>query len=403
MFYDLRFPSFSIFLLLLISFTTKLQASEDSQVLFKFYDQNLALTIPDGFKYVYELRVEEMALRGLYKDFERRPYQVFLADLQATANTLQLNDWLYAQLIRKSLQALYSTTTDDPDPIVEYSTYFLLAKSGYDVRLTYRDKLLQVNVFTNDILYEIPLIQDNGRQFANISSGVRASNLGRSMYLLDQQPQRDGRAFSFLMNRWPSMLKGNEERTVVFEYRGHTQELKVRYNPGVAALLRDYPLVDEQWYMDAPLSEALQLSLLPQLRKLIQGKSRRESLELLVAFTRSAFVYKDDKIEFGGNKPMVADELFYYPFSDCEDRSALFYSLVKTLLGYPMIVIAYEDHLSIAVAVPGIRGDAVTYNGKVYIFCDPTGPQHSSEIGVVPQGYENQSFEIIGSYQGDLP
>jgi hypothetical protein len=65
-----------------------------------------------------------------------------------------------------------------------------------------------------------------------------------------------------------------------------------------------------------------------------------------------------------------------------------------------MIVIAYEDHLSIAVSAPNLRGDAVTYNGQVFVFCDPTGPQNSSEIGRIPPGYEDQTFEIIGSYTG---
>lgn len=379
-------------------FTVPLQAAASSTVAFDFYDQAVALFVPADFIYTRQVRIEEMALRSLYREFEHRPYQSLLQDLQAKASALELNDWLYGQLVRQALQAIYQKSAGDA--LVEYSTYFLLAKSGYDVRLTYRDKLLHVNVYTTDVLYEIPLIQDGDRQYANISTGVRVENMGRSMYLLDQAPQPDGRAFSFLMNTWPALLQETEPRSVFFQYGGQTRELNISYNPGLARLLKNYPLVDEHWYMDAPLSQALQTSLLPQLQEMLTGKSQRESLELLVAFTRSAFVYKDDKEVFGKNKPMVADELFFYPFSDCEDRSALFYALVKTLLHLPMIVIAYEDHLSIAVAAPEVSGDAVTYNGQVYVFCDPTGPQNSSEIGRIPPGYEDQTFEILGSFTG---
>jgi len=98
---------------------------------------------------------------------------------------------------------------------------------------------------------------------------------------------------------------------------------------------------------------------------------------------------------------MVADELFFYAFSDCEDRSALFFSLVKELLGLPMIVIAYEDHLSIAVSSTGLMGSTIAYNGKRFVFCDPTGPRLSSTIGKIPKGYENQDFKIIGAYNSD--
>ena len=373
-------------------------ASITHRVTFDFYDQKLEISVPEDFIHTRPLRIEEMALRSLFREFERRPYQTLLSDFQAEASALQLNDWLFSQLLRQGLQAIYQKPGGDA--LVEYSTYFLLAKSGYDVRLTYRDKLLHVNVYTTDILYEIPLIQDGNRQYANISSGVRVENMGRSMYLLDQAPQANGKVFSFLMNTWPTLLVDSEPRSVFFQYRGQTQELDVRYNPGLARLLKTYPLVDEHWYMEAPLSDALQTSLIPQLRQLLEGKTQRESLEFLVAFTRSAFAYKDDKEIFGENKPMVADELFFYPFSDCEDRSALFYALVKTLLKLPMIVIAYEDHLSIAVSAPELKGDAVTYNGQVYVFCDPTGPQNSSEIGMIPPGYEDQAFEILGSFTG---
>lgn len=399
MFYS--FPLQYLILLagLLIGVNIPLNATMSSnQVTFDFYDQEITMLVPVDFVYTRQIRMEEMALRSLYREFERRPYQTLLTDLQAKATALQLNDWLFAQLIRQGLQAIYQKPGGEA--IVEYSTYFLLAKSGYDVRLTYRDKFLHVNVYTTDILYEIPLIQDGNRQYANVSTGVRVENMGRSMYLLDQAPQPNGRAFSFLLDTWPNILRESEPRSVFFQYRGQTQELNIRYNPGLAQLLKHYPLVDEHWYMEAPLSDALQASLVPQLRELLAGKTPRESLEFLVAFTRSAFVYKDDKEVFGENKPMVADELFFYPFSDCEDRSALFYALVKSLLKLPMIVIAYEDHLSIAVAAPGLMGDAVTYEGQVYVFCDPTGPQNSSEIGMIPPGYENQTFEILGSYTG---
>ena len=36
--------------------------------------------------------------------------------------------------------------------------------------------------------------------------------------------------------------------------------------------------------------------------------------ELLAAFTRSSFAYKEDKEYFGYSKPMVAEEVFLYPF-----------------------------------------------------------------------------------------
>ena len=96
MFYT--FPLRNFFLgLLLVGMSAPLSATE--LVTFDFYDQKLELYVPDNFVYPYQLRIEEMALRSLYQEFERRPYQSLLTDLQEKASLLQLNDWLFSQLI----------------------------------------------------------------------------------------------------------------------------------------------------------------------------------------------------------------------------------------------------------------------------------------------------------------
>jgi len=366
------------------------------ELVVNFYEQDITLSYQEEMLFKQPVRIEELALRRAFDQLENRPYQMLLATLQARVVEWGLNDWLYGQLIRQCLHRLYGAGTNDP--AVELTTYFLLAKSGFDVRLTYRSKLVQVNVYTLDVLYEIPLIQENNRQYANLSNKEKGTPLNNSMYLLDHRPNPTGKPFSFTVNQWPVFCASTQQRMVAFAYAGENHEVAVTYHTGIARLLQDYPLVDEYWYLDAPLSNGLLQSLVPELNELMAGRSQVDALALLAAFTRSAFNYKDDKQVFGSNKPLVADELFFYPFSDCEDRCALFFALAKVLLDLPMIVIAYDDHLSIAVALEGRVGNTVSYQGANYTFCDPTGPKYSSEIGEIPQGYEGKSFEIIGQY-----
>jgi len=366
------------------------------ELVVNFYEQDITLSYQEEMLFKQPVRIEELALRRAFDQLENRPYQMLLATLQARVVEWGLNDWLYGQLIRQCLHRLYGAGTNDP--AVELTTYFLLAKSGFDVRLTYRSKLVQVNVYTLDVLYEIPLIQENNRQYANLSNKEKGTPLNNSMYLLDHRPNPTGKPFSFTFNQWPVFCASTQQRMVAFAYAGENHEVAVTYHTGIARLLQDYPLVDEYWYLDAPLSNGLLQSLVPELNELMAGRSQVDALALLAAFTRSAFNYKDDKQVFGSNKPLVADELFFYPFSDCEDRCALFFALAKVLLDLPMIVIAYDDHLSIAVALEGRVGNTVSYQGANYTFCDPTGPKYSSEIGEIPQGYEGKSFEIIGQY-----
>lgn len=379
--------------------TTLLYAAE-REVRFAFHQAPVVLRYDAAMPLPLPLRVEEIALQAAYQQLTQRPYQRFRDDLEAAATQLQLNDWLYAQLLQQALAQVYNQP--EASPMVQLNTYFFLAQRGYDVRLTYRDKTLGVNAYTLDQLYEVATIQSDGRPYANVSYRNQPYNRGQAFYLLDHRPMPEGRTFSFLMRAWPTFVAQVQERTIAFNWGGDTYELPVRYATGIASLMNDYPLVDEYWYLDAPLSEALAESLLPQLTQLLKGRSQAEQVSMLAAFSRSGFTYKEDGAVFGKNKPMVADELFYYPYSDCEDRSALFFALVKRLLRLPMAVIAYDDHITIGVAIEGFQGDAIRHEGKTYFFCDPTGPNTSDKIGVVPNGYSGKPFSVMGVYEGEF-
>lgn len=384
--------------LLFVGITLPLTAIDAklSAIQLKFYDQNLVIPFESEMRLASSVVLEERALQRQVQGMQDLEYQPLLQAIQEISTRLQLNDWFYTQLLRSSLEKIYTGASARH---IELWTYILLAKSGFDTRLTYRSDRLQVNVYTEDTLYEIPLIQDAGRQYVNLSYKSSEGRRKQSMYLLNQRLNPRGRPFTFKLAHWPLLLTSDRERVVSFDYRDTRYNLAINYRPGIANLLENYPLIDEHWYLEAPLSPALEQSLVPKLKRLLEGKSQRQALEILVSLTRTGFAYMDDQKAYATNKPMVADELFHYQYSDCEDRSALFYALTKTLLDLPMIVIAYDDHLSIAVEAPTVNGAAVNYNGRRYVFCDPTGPDNSAEIGKIPSGYEDQKFEIIGTYK----
>lgn len=53
------------------------------------------------------------------------------------------------------------------------------------------------------------------------------------------------------------------------------------------------------------------------------GKGEREAAELLLHYLHRAFPYKTDEAQFGIERTLFAEEMYYYPYSDCEDRSIL--------------------------------------------------------------------------------
>jgi hypothetical protein len=89
-------------------------------------------------------------------------------------------------------------------------------------------------------------------------------------------------------------------------------------------------------------------------------------------FTRYAFLYERDTDVFGREKRFSPEETLLYDYSDCEDRAALFFCLVKEIYNLPMIVLVYPKHVSIAVEFEKPIGQTIVYNGKKYTVCEPT-------------------------------
>lgn len=366
-------------------------------VQFKFFTAEITLPVDPTLLSLRRPLIEARSLRQHYRQLAQSTPSALLSALQETRQKLRLNDWLYLQLLRQGVaQILQHHAASEKELLV----WYLLAASGFDARLTFRQHEVFVCAYSDEEIYEIPLIESEGRTFVNLSANqpALATFTAAGVYLLDFAPNPQGRAFSFNLRELPLLPAEPAVRELQFHWRSTPYSLWVEYDRVLVKIMENYPIIAEQEYFETPLSPLLIHSLLPGLRNIIQDKSTLETIGILVALTRSAFPYQEDKSFFGKSKPMIPDEVIHYPFSDCEDRSALFYALVKELLDLPMIIVAFPDHLTVAVALNINWGQAITYGDRQYYICDPTGPVNSSEFGWFPEEFLHQSYEIIGAY-----
>ena len=359
-----------------------------------FYAEAVELTYDPGMMIEGPRELTNASLRATYNRLQGRPTQVLLNHLLSAKGHYQLNDYLFYRLASHTVSALYEGKDLNAQRITLYK---LLIDSGFDARLTFRGEEVFVNVYTTQQLFEVPIIEAKKRSYANLSC-LESDCAGRQrLYIFNDHPNPRGKSFDFQLKAWPSLSEQPVEKDLQFTYHGVPQDLRVTFDQTMVDIMADYPFIHEYCYLETPLSPTLTGSLLPQLVRQMEGMDTRQQLELLASFTRSAFAYKEDNEYFGRSKPMVPEELFGYSYSDCEDRSALFFALVRDLLDLPMAVIAYEDHLTVAVGTDS-PGDSFHYKGQRYLYCDPTGPRNSSRIGQIPPGYEDKSFTVIGTY-----
>lgn len=361
-----------------------------------FYSETVRIRYDKELSEVPLPRIEERALRQFFLRAKAQPPNTLSHSLRKARRALRLNDWLYYELMQKALEELLPG--DNPNSHVLWS-WVLLSQAGFDTHLAYLEGRVFLYAYTQDKVYEAPLIEDDGRNYVNLTDIKSGRQKQRALYLLNLPEKGRGHAFSFQLKELPLLRSEIEEQPLRFRYKSEVHEFTVSVDRTVAQYMDTYPVLREDYYLETPLSDTLARTLYPYLSAQLAGKNEWQATEFLAAFTRSAFQYKEDKVHFGCSKPMVAEELFLYPYSDCEDRTALFFNLVNELLGLPMLLIAYPDHLTIAVALPHRKGNYIRHEGRNYYFCDPTGPVGSHRVGVVPKGYENTAYKILKSYE----
>lgn len=128
------------------------------------------------------------------------------------------------------------------------------------------------------------------------------------------------------------------------------------------------------------------------------GMNQKRGVDYLMHFTRYAFLYKDDENNFGREKRLSPEETLFAKYSDCDDRVALFFYLVKETYNLPMIALLYPSHITIAVQFNKPIGPAVIYNGETYSICEPTPQFEDLKIGQVSAKLKNKPYQVVYQY-----
>jgi hypothetical protein len=163
--------------------------------------------------------------------------------------------------------------------------------------------------------------------------------------------------------------------------------------------LTNYPVTEYQNQFNIPLSIETKHTLISSLKEKTEGLSLKKGVEYLMYFTRNAFGFEKDSEYFGREKRLSPEETLLYNKSDCEDRAALFYALVKEIYHLPMIVIEYQDHITVAVKFDKPFGKIISFQNQLYTICEPTPQSVDLRIGQISPKYKREQYQIAFSYQ----
>ena len=320
------------------------------------YDQRLKL--PDYDHY------EAQTISEAWLTLSGANVRGLINQLYRHKNTLSLNDWGFFQLVEQFANGLYEAN----DPRANLTTWFLLNKARYKVKLGYQNDQLYLLLPTSSAVYSATYYSfDNDERYYLFGTAPE------SLFTYPDDYAGADQALNMEMSS-PLNLGGDVEKKVFsFQYAGQSYQLPLEYSPQAVAFYQNYPAVELQAKMEANLSREAKEALLTQLRPLLGGRSERDRVGLLLRFVQTAFAYQMDQEQFGAEKYFFPEEVLYYAYSDCEDRATLFAYLVRQMLGLKVVGLNYPGHVATAVQLTEKGdGDYITLKGEQYTICDPT-------------------------------
>lgn len=363
----------------------------------------VSLNVPSYNAPAYQGPLTALSVKTYIQRIDAGSLQPFLSALQAYKARYHPDDWLYYQLVRKMAQQI-SPKAANYYPYTFYKWWFLV-QSGYDARLTVAGDYLLFYVQCDEAIYNIPAKIIEGRQYVCLNYHDYGSIDFQRYQFADATPfaVAGARPFSYKISSLPDFLPdAYTEKEVQFSDGLREYAFRIKVNPQVKTLFTNYPAVDYDLQFNMPLSRATYESLLSSLKKQVKGLKPKDGVEFLMRFTRYAFLFKPDTEVFGAEKRLSPEQTLLYEYSDCEDRAALFFFLVKEIYNLPMLVLTYPGHVTVAVQFDKPYGKTIAYNGNQYSVCEPSPQGMDLRIGQLLPELSKKAYQIAYAYRPKL-
>lgn len=393
-----RLLSFFVVLILVV-FAHKVNA-QGKEIHVNFYKNAFFANIDSTVLVKLPQPLTEQGFKESYKSLSKTNYQPLIDSLLAYKTKYQLNDWLYYQLIRRVAQQI----SPKENNYGQYTFYkwFMLCRSGYDARLALSHQKLIFYVYNDEEIRDIPFFIVDGKQFVclNYHDYAQADLNDDPPIPVNIPISIAQKAFSYKVTMMPDFQPAhNLEKKMTFVYGHKTYHFSIKLNSDLEKAFANYPGVSFETYFNIPLSKETYGSLIPLLKNNLKEMSQKKGVDYLMRFTRYAFLYENDDENFGREKRLSPEQTLYSTYSDCDDRAALFFYLVKEIYNLPMIALLYPTHITMAVQFSKPIGKPIVYKGKAYSLCEPTPQTEDVKIGQMSAKLKNMPYHVVYAYE----
>jgi hypothetical protein len=364
-----------------------------------FYESTFNFSADSTLNIKFNDSLSKQSIAHFYSQLSAGNHQSLIQSLNNYKEAHHLNDWLYYQLIRKTAEQLSPKAVN----YHRYTLYkwFLMTKSGYDAKIAIGNNQIIFYVRNDEDISDIPFFMIDEKKYMclNYHDYGKFFQKEQTYKPIDIKIVEAKNAFSYKVTRMPDFKPENYyQKQITFNYKHKAYHFDLKLTNEVSNIFKNYPVVDFETYFNIPLSKATYASLIPILKENIKKMPTRKGVDYLMRFTRYAFLYEDDTAYIGKEKRFSPEQTLLNDQSDCDDRAALFFYLVKEIYNLPMIALLYPTHITMAVQFEKPIGDVVVYNGKSYSVCEPTPQKQDLKIGEISANLRNTPYQVVYAY-----
>lgn len=382
-----------------LSSSTKVSVSPDKNISVNFYGKKLVFNVDNKLR-LKNKGIKESDVADYFKEISKMSNETSALwnQIDSYVKEMGLNDWGYFCILRSLSESLFANV----DNRVLFVFYMLRNEGEFKVK-TARGKdsnklTLLAAIDNSKEVYSYSFFRFNeGNSGAQLKyySIYGGGNSKESIYTYDYNEQdKELKQIGLDFDRNLNMGACDIKRELSFDKIN--KKIELPYNSAHIAYLNDVPMTIFPIYFASPISVEAQNVFNNQLNELKQQYNPVQFIDIILNFVQTAFDYKTDEQQFGYEKYFYPEEVIAYPYSDCEDRSALFAWLVSTYTDAKVIGLQYEGHLATAVYFGenvNVDGDAFSYRGKKYYVCDPT--YINASIGMTMPQFKDKMPKIV--------
>jgi hypothetical protein len=341
-----------------------------------------------------EGEINQNKIAEFWKTASETDLQVWIKFVNESSSKAGGGFYATQRLLRSAIAASYRRERDSNNVLNNTTLlcWYLLLQNGYDIKVGYRKDKVMLLVHLKPDVYGLSFYRIGDKAYYLLPDESEAGSLQVCSINFP------GNIRTCSLDVFPALSQPIDTskiryKSFSFEYQRKKQTIALAYFPAHIAYYERYPQMGFGNYQQSKEVTLFEQEVQRAFREPLRELNEKEKVQYLLSFVHS-LPYQTDQQQFGKEKWMFPQEIIYYPYSDCDDRTIFFAFLVRQLIGLPVIGLLYPDHICTAIGFSGsVSGTSVSWKGREFIVCDPT--YINSSVGMSMPQYIGVEAKIV--------